>query len=236
MNRHYLLPHVHLSVVNNSGILLDLKKGDYIGLSPAQVRALGSVIQGWPSLPSGSDSPHPEQIGALVDTLMKRGLVTGIASLGKPAIPVSMHAARTQLVDRDSMESPRIRPGHALTLLWSCAYVKLSLRARPLGAIIRAVEARKARALGHDCTDLDTARDLVHVFLRLRPWFYSCRDQCLFDSLVLTTFLAHYRLFPTWVIGVKTDPFAAHSWVQLEGYVLNDRPGRIQSFAPIVAA
>jgi hypothetical protein len=39
----------------------------------------------------------------------------------------------------------------------------------------------------------------------------------------------------TFVIGVATKPFLAHSWVQLGEYVLNDTTERVQDFMPILS-
>lgn len=37
----------------------------------------------------------------------------------------------------------------------------------------------------------------------------------------------------TLVFGVKLDPFAAHCWVERGDVLLNDRPERVERFAPI---
>jgi hypothetical protein len=48
-------------------------------------------------------------------------------------------------------------------------------------------------------------------------------------------YLSMYHVFPEWVIGVRTQPFGAHSWVQNGAVVLNDTPERVSSFTPILA-
>jgi hypothetical protein len=74
----------------------------------------------------------------------------------------------------------------------------------------------------------------VTAFVHLRPLFYTTREACLLDSLTLTHFLARYGVFPTWVFGVKTDPFYAHCWVQQGDFVFNDSPDFIKGFSPIL--
>lgn len=54
------------------------------------------------------------------------------------------------------------------------------------------------------------------------------------DSLVLIEFLALHDVFPDWVIGVKTLPFTAHSWVQTGRFVLNGNPGYVRGYVPIL--
>ena len=75
--------------------------------------------------------------------------------------------------------------------------------------------------------------DAVSAYLRLRPLLFSARDRCLHDSLTLVTFLAAEGILARWVIGVRVRPFAAHSWVQHEGLVLNDQHERVRGYRPI---
>jgi hypothetical protein len=129
-----------------------------------------------------------------------------------------------------------VRLSHWLNLFLACALAYSSLRLRPLGSVLRAAQKRKARERELvDQANLDALPDLVSVFLHLRPFYYSWKNRCLFDSLVLIEFLARYRCFPLWVIGVKTDPFLAHSWVQQGECVLNGSPEYTQRFTPILA-
>ena len=81
---------------------------------------------------------------------------------------------------------------------------------------------------------VQAAYPLVEAFLHLRALYFTTKDECLFDSLVLVEFLARHGLYPTWVIGVSTNPFKAHSWVQVGDRVLNDLPERVSMFTPIL--
>jgi hypothetical protein len=72
------------------------------------------------------------------------------------------------------------------------------------------------------------------TFERLRPLAFSARDRCLHDSLALVLFLFAEGLSARWVIGVKTNPFGAHSWVQSGRTVLNDQHEYVRAFRPIL--
>jgi len=63
---------------------------------------------------------------------------------------------------------------------------------------------------------------------------FTSRDHCLFDSLALLNFLALDGLSAHWVIGVKVQPFGAHSWLQQGSTVLNDQHDRVRRFTPIL--
>jgi Transglutaminase-like superfamily len=235
VNPYYLCRHVYLSMTGDAGILMDLRDGSYIGVSPAQAGVLSRLVTGWPAPTRPPEDRTLKEVSGLVATLTQRGLITDDTSVGKEARPVALRAVEAQLVDRDVVESPHIRFHHLLNLLLVWLLSKVSLRLRSLGAVLRTEQKRKTRLTKPTSeADLSTIRHLVNVFLHLRPFVYSHKDRCLFDSLVLIRFLARYHIFPQWVIGVKTDPFLAHSWVQLDQYSINGRPGFIQGFSPIV--
>ena len=40
--------------------------------------------------------------------------------------------------------------------------------------------------------------------------------------------------FPSWVIGVHTSPFAAHSWLQQLGYLFNGPIDQVPWYTPIL--
>ena len=72
-------------------------------------------------------------------------------------------------------------------------------------------------------------------FLWLRIWCYTARQRCLFDSLVLTVYLTKAKIPCTFVIGVASKPFLAHSWVQIGDSVLNDTAEHTQNFKTILS-
>lgn len=64
----------------------------------------------------------------------------------------------------------------------------------------------------------------VRLFLHARP-FIPIAPCCLPDSLALTRFLARRGLRSRLVIGVMSEPFSAHCWVQAGDLALNETVG-----------
>ncbi len=62
----------------------------------------------------------------------------------------------------------------------------------------------------------------------------SAADRCLPRSIALALRLARYGLAAQLVIGVRTNPFGAHSWAQHEDAVLNDSVEEVLRFIPIL--
>ena len=75
---------------------------------------------------------------------------------------------------------------------------------------------------------------MVDIFRRLRPFAFAVEGRCLLHALTLMRFLGKYQLHPEWVIGVTTQPWGAHSWVQWEHYLLDSNPEKVCGYTPIM--
>ena len=82
--------------------------------------------------------------------------------------------------------------------------------------------------------DEERIAELVIVFRSLRRLFYTAKDRCLFDSMVMTRFLHSYGVAHSLVIGVTAEPLTAHSWLQHGGVVLNCDAEIACRFRPIL--
>lgn len=77
-------------------------------------------------------------------------------------------------------------------------------------------------------------RDAIVRAFSTADMVLGSHNRCLVRSLALTACCRKRGLASTLVIGIQPNPFAAHCWVQDEGLVLNDKPDRVQMFAPIL--
>lgn len=228
-----LAPDVYLCITEDAAVFLDLGRNQYVGLEATYLPVLRSVMT--------SENPGTLHTEELVDKLREAGLVCDDQRNGRPLIPTSVEVADTLLVPMDADVTAdvrsHVRPHHIANLFISYALASLSFRLCSLKRAVRRVETiknRKARS-GDTALDLDAARRLVQIFEYLRPLLYTSQDKCLLDSLTLIEFLARYDVFPTWILGVRTGPFRAHSWVQHSRYVFNDSPGHTRAYVPILA-
>src|SRR6185437_1323487 len=104
-----------------------------------------------------------------------------------------------------------------------------------IARVVRRVERRRARRSGVARYSVERTRSLIEGFRYLKPFIFSARERCLFESLVIIDFLAHHGVFANWVFGVRTAPFAAHCWVQQGEYLLNDSFEHVRSYTPIMS-
>ena len=237
MARYALADHVFVCLNGEHLVLLDLKEDRYWALEAAQTAGLGVLVDGWPvGAPAGAqstDSPSPETTAA-IEVLLGRGLLVQSIPPGKAATPVTATLPMRDLIyETDVSSGPRL--GSWFTFLTASAFAKLALRTWPFERVIRRARQRK-ELLGPKASPLDAerARKLVEAFARYRVFLFSSKDECLYDSSALLEFLARYGIYPDWVFGVQTRPFAAHCWVQHGDIVFNDTVEHVRGYTPIM--
>ncbi|CAN5888425.1 hypothetical protein BH11PSE8_BH11PSE8_32910 [soil metagenome] len=231
-----LASHVRACHSDDQVILLDLRRNLYLGVGGPHLAALATAIDGWPS--SCQAAVHvpvsAAEIAALAKPLIAQGLLTDQPVDHEPKEVIG--EATTSLNALDAVAHPTLGTRRFLRVLRSAASAALWLRCRSLLVTTQAVAARRAR-LGDDASRPPapaTVSNAVAAYERLRSLVYSAHGRCLHDSLALVGFLAQEGILARWVIGVQTRPFAAHSWVQSGGLVLNDQHEHVRRFSPIV--
>ena len=237
MRTYYSCKDVFLCLAENRYIALDLKTDRYISFDGPRADILETLIaaRSADDLSEETKTKIPQSdIEETADQLVQNGLLTEDAGLGKPLVLTTFERPLNRLLDGNDEVRPRIRSGHLLAFLISCASASRKLRRRPISEIVDSVRQRKKQTgLRYNDSELKLTRELVRIFDILRP-FYPLNYLCLFDSLALIEFLARYDVFPTWVFGVWTDPFHAHCWVQEGETVFNDYVDMIRGYTPVM--
>jgi hypothetical protein len=237
MQPYLLAPHVYPCVSGQHVVLMDLERDKYVAVVPAH--RLAAWVRGWPV--GSIHTPDPSLdvdagADALVAQMLAHGMLVSDPHVGKPAVPVSAARATRSLVEFDLDVRPRAAGALLLRFGRSYLQAQLSLKLRPIQAIVETVRDRKSLWTSRGAREADPVRlrALVSAFTRLRPLFYTLRSACLLDSLTMVRFLDAEGIHPEWVFGVKTDPFDAHCWVQQGEVVLNDAPDRVRQYSPIL--
>jgi len=229
MNRELFLPTwVHACHTPDGLIFLDVRNDVYFGLDASQVAALEAAP------PGSADSSAT--VDSIVNDLLERGLLTRDTGQSKPFRPTMRATPDTLLVSQSGFGRPNLRTTHVVRFLLSLLTMWILLRwgslERALGRLERANPRLTRR---HDPWQLEEASELLRAFVYLRPIFYAARDNCLFDSLTLADYMHRFAIPATCVFGVKTLPFEAHCWVQIDRYLIHDQtPEAISTFSPIL--
>jgi hypothetical protein len=138
------------------------------------------------------------------------------------------------LVDLDALLAAKTHLADWWNFLTACVTASVRLRWQSIERTVGSVAGRKVSRGAHRPLDIDEARRLTAIFHRLRPWFPT-NHMCLFDSLALIQFLARYDIHPTWIFGVKLEPWQAHCWIQHDSFTFNERAEDVACYTPIMA-
>lgn len=82
--------------------------------------------------------------------------------------------------------------------------------------------------------DVELIARLTLAFTQLLPWA-PAQGACLYRGWLLRRILQSRGQTATWVFGVRTWPFGAHCWLQVDRFVLDDEPDRVAHYTPIMA-
>jgi hypothetical protein len=224
---------VHVCVTDDYAVLLDLRRDKYIGIGRKHMPALAAAVIGWPTTAQSEFEPAPSA-KELLHKMLSTGMLTTDPVIGKEARSPTISRPQFAALEADLEYRPQITVRNVSQVLIAAAQARALLKWRPIETVVARAQRRKEQQCAGSEFDLDAARPLVASFLYLRPLFFTTKDECLFDSLVLIELLARSHLFPVWLFGVSTNPFRAHSWVQAGDRVLNDLPERVSRFTPIL--
>lgn len=218
MSRYFLSPSIHWCALNGRCIILDVERDRYLQVSPQAFQSLLPFVQDGPCL-----AEIPPELSEAADELFTAGVFTDSPSHTPPR-PVLSLARPTELLQFATNHTPVTEAIRVLPhFLKACATADYYLRFSSLSVISARISQRKLRLAWKSSIERFTKRaaELTVLYQSLRP-FYPRDYVCMFDSLALLEFLAHWQIAPHWVFGVRVDPFEAHCWVQSENVVLSD--------------
>jgi hypothetical protein len=241
--RYFLTAYVYPCHMRHGAVLLHLPRNKYYGLNMADVLYLKKVVANWPAsegdafATSNSVAFEEGSVTCLIQSLLKANVLqrTPPSRGGITCARVSLDGQLASVGD-EIIQKASVRPTHFATFVFSLLSAATCLRCLPLKSTVGIVSRRKARVMSNGYGfNLEHAAQLVFVFRRLRPYFFVAEGNCLLHALTLVTFLAIHREFPCWVLGVRTEPWGAHSWVQHGDYLLDTNPEKVCEYEPILA-
>jgi hypothetical protein len=234
--------HIHVCVTAAGSVILDVKRDRYLGLGREETQLLADAVPGWPEpfwqrSTGRSERAILQATNELCESLEADCVLERIPE-GKEARGVAaLRDMRGEWISiGDELEvDGRVTPGRIGHFLAAFCWARYSLAWRPFSAVVEEVAARKMRGVGgmQRC-DIRQLAPIVDVFRRLRPFVFAAEGRCLLHALTLIRFLSQYQFHPEWVIGVTTQPWGAHSWVQWDQYLLDSNPEKVCGYTPIM--
>lgn len=231
--RYWLARNVYVTATHDSAIFLDLRRDRYFGLNGLPARLLAELLHDFPA-PASIEASRQQRL-EIVQSLLQDGLIAASRPNDSIHSVIPPHHAGLIAADQGVYSAWNVASRDLLNFLTACARANLQLRFQALETIVRGVAARKRQAASHGLRHTtEKTITLTSTFRSLRPLAFSADGRCLFHALALVHFLARYGSFPTWVIGVRSTPFAAHSWVQDGDVILDATPEHIAPYIPIL--
>jgi hypothetical protein len=250
--------HVHVCITGDGSVLLDLKRDKYFGLGREDTWLLATMVDDWPCpawTRTPAESPNPEAAKRICRSMLEEGLLVeegtlasgrrakeqndtcetgGVSIAGRDRSSIDMKAPLLSV--GDEIEVPAaIRFRHVARFVAAYAWASYSLRGRLLMATVTAIRVKKNQRLQSGARwELLRLAGLIDIFRRLRPYLFAAEGHCMVHALTLVRFLGSYDIYPDWVIGVATQPWAAHSWVQWGNYLLDTNPEKVCQYTPIL--
>jgi hypothetical protein len=218
-------------------VLLDLRRGKYVGIGNNDLEDLRRVVSDWQMDSAGLREAEPsDRAIASAEHLVALELLTRDVNQVRTCAQSNVVPAREVAFNDATKRLPRIRLHHVIRFAGSFLFAIRRLKRQSLDNTIAHLTSLKAHCMAGDpILDLQSVRELVGVYQYIRPFVFTAKDKCLLDSLVLMRFLLGYRVPATLIIGARTQPFAAHSWVQHEAMALNETVEKTRAYAPIVS-
>lgn len=217
--RLILADNVHGVLVDEDFVLLDTTADTYFCLPAGgySLEVLGRELT--------VDPPR------LADELCKVGIAHPVdphasAADGPAPIPRPQRTARAALDSDPALKATRTRGRHVAALA-SAVQAALAAKKRTF--------ANRLAPSGRPPSPLSRTllADLA-VYRRLAPWL-PLDGRCFFRSDMLRAYLRTLGHEVRFVFGVRTWPFRAHCWLQVEDVALDDEAERLAAYHPILA-
>ncbi len=219
--------------LDDGAVILDLRSDAYLGIDAQHLSNLRIRIGNWPDSGRGDRELPRRDLSAtesVISNLLSRGILTNTPTIRPPCSAKDPTVAL--VIPRSSWR--RITPRCAAQFFLAYLMVVLRFRKNGIASLVDWLRRHQSSIhRGHSVTREEIVERLAS-FLWLRTWCYTAQRRCLFDSLVLSVYLTRGMVPCTFLIGVTTKPFLAHSWVQIGESVLNDTAERVQDFTPIL--
>lgn len=223
-----LAPGVIFVRHDDIGRLLDLDRGRFFGLNPSATDLLVSFLEGGvphtierlKSRYAVTEDEARRDAEAMLDALRRRDL------MAKPALRPGRFAWLKQLT---SFRLIRGRGLGTLRIRWLLARAWLDLRLGRWSRVLAKWRGERNPTSAGDIEQLDGVIRDIAASAVLLP--IACKERAL-----VTWFLCRSELGrgAELVVGVQHYPFAAHTWVELDGRILTDDAEHVSLFEPVV--
>lgn len=211
-----LAPGVGFCAVGRDLVFLDLRRDRYFLLDGVRRAAFERLCSGEPN------------DGEAMTLLVETGLFIR-SDVGSHIAPLAIDVPDADLSRPDDRRT-EIR---AIVTAWlALAWARRALNPDRLSSTIE--NRLQAKLRTPDPKGDEQLGAIAAEFARARV-FVPISPRCLIDSLALYRIALRNGLAPTLVFGVRTNPFAAHCWLQSRSHILTGTAEEARNYRPLLA-
>lgn len=232
MELYHIPEYVHTCIASERIIFLDSKRDQYFFLDIKSSKILKKYIHNQSIRIDRKNTDHKttKYVEEIIDNLLSENLLETSEKKQSPPKYNEYNTPKYDLSETDIISSYKITINNILLFTLSWISANILFRLFGFHRSTQYVKNFKPRILRKHMN----LEYLINVFRLLRPVFYTSKDNCYFDCMVLTLFLKYHGFDARWIIGVSMEPFKAHCWTQVETTVVSDYLSAIILFTPIM--
>lgn len=224
-----IAPDVSYCKADGRIVFLDLNNERYFQLNERQTGWFDRLIA------DGSDGASAPE-WRLAKRLKDMGLLTEASEQTPPLTDFTRYTVSTSLLDYPHKQPVRASLADLPPIGWTAALTVAALRFSRLRTVLKNHSSKKSDLGGQGPVPAAVGRSLAARFIAWSPALFTSHDACLFRSLALARFLLANH-FPTdIVIGVRSQPFRAHCWVQAGEMVFNEHLEIARDYCPVLVS
>lgn len=229
----------HLAITTDGGVVLDLKHDRLLKLNAVATEMWTLLSRGMSETQVVEQIAHRYgvdrlRVGEDLRALLRRGeelgLSPGSALIAEPTEQKPLKEGKPSPVaseqDHVALKAVR-RAGDVVKAILGLALFDIILSCRSLETLCSIVRSWPVRRL-RGASEPTVIGQISGAVERASVW-YPKKALCLQRSAVTTCLLRSHGIGADMVVGVRSMPFLAHAWVEVDGRVVNDFP-RVKTF------
>lgn len=229
----------YFAVTDDGGVVLDLKRDQVLKLNTTAAEIWSLLVAGMPEAQivakiAAKYSVEPSRVAQDLQDLVAKSAALGLCRRSVSIAPsgsTSVAPPSFPAIAEKTHESPStIRVLRALLAL---ALFDAILTLRNLESLCAVVESLAVRSQRRSVPQ-SRAVDRVSAAVEQASVWYPKKSLCLQRSAVTTCLLRQDGVPAKMAVGIRSMPFLAHAWVEIEGEVVNDA-SRVKAFYRSIA-
>ena len=229
----------YFAVTDDGGVVLDLKRDQVLKLNTTAAEIWSLLVAGEPEVQiiakiAAKYRVEPSRVARDLKDLVARSTALGLRPMSvstAPPVSASVTPPSFPAIAEKTHES--LSTIRVLGALLALALFDFILTFRNLESLCTVVESLAVRSPRSSAPQSKAVDRVLSAVEQASVW-YPKKSLCLQRSAVTTCLLRRDGVPAKMAVGIRSMPFLAHAWVEIEGKVVNDA-SRVKAFYQSIA-